>query len=188
MRNGFDAPDSPASVEYRTLAQVRQRRTEVLVDLAEKSAEAGGVLSLWTQYPTEDVIPTSIRNNMGFRILHRVPEAQMPRVVLGDGLDSFGFDEVSDADQGEVFYRRNSARGGHGARAERNRVHRARSLFVSTGEQVELFKRAAVFAPTPSSSPDVARLLRRYGHWCGYFGVDPASHEVPGMSSDEAAA
>lgn len=188
MRHRFDVEGAPCTSEYSTMAQVQQRREDTLVDLAEKSAEAGGVLSMWTQYPTEKVIPTSVRNNAGFRIVHRVPERQQPAVVLGDGLDSFSFDEVSDAGQGEFFYRRSSARGGHGAREERNRVHRARGLFVSTGEQVELFRAAAPFAPTASSCPDVDRLLRRYGYWCRYFGVEADSHEVPGMSSDEAVA
>ena len=71
--------------------QARDKFTEALRDLIQRGRAAGVIVVAATQRPSADVIPTSIRDLIGYRWALRCTTPQSSDMVLGQGQASAGY-------------------------------------------------------------------------------------------------
>jgi len=78
--------------EPKERKELRGEFNDLLQDIAQRGRAAGVVLILATQRPAGDIIPTSIRDLIGYRLAFRAPTRDAVDVILGKGSAARGAD------------------------------------------------------------------------------------------------
>lgn len=88
----FVVVDELQSLTANADAQLRNDLTRLLVDIASRHRKVGIHLVKATPRPTHDVVPTSLRDIIGYRMAHRCATSTSSDVILGDKWAARGFD------------------------------------------------------------------------------------------------